>query len=221
MAKQDRKRLIFSLAFFSLLIGLLVFIYRQPLINSFYRVFNSSAPFGTTRECPGCAAYFPDVVSVMERAYRREGIEPQPTFQDLDMLHRKGVLVKITSNEYYRVISMEDARPYVLPKVKIFLDDLSLEYERRLKEKQLAYIPFVINSATRSIVSAKALAQKLKIAREDSHHLLGKTIDLSYVKFGSKRSEQICFIEALRHLRTKGRCYVKYEKTGALHTTVR
>ena len=102
-----------------------------------------------------------------------------------------------------------------------FLKDLSIEYEKNLRKAGLSYYPFVITNATRSIESAAELTEVINIARKKSHHLYGKTIDISYKQFGGHEKEQLCFIKALRDIRKEKRCFVKFEKTGALHLTVR
>jgi hypothetical protein len=222
MQKSRRKIVWIGLLLF--LIGVLVvgFIYRHSLYRFFqskYRTYGNSG--GLNNMCPNCAAYFPDVVSVMERAYKKERLKPGKRLSDLELLYKRGVLVKIPDDKRYVIADMTYSLPYVLPKVIPFLQDLAMEYTRRLEAQKLPLTPFVITSGTRSIESAKRLSEINGIALEDSHHLYGKTLDISYKQFGSNRAEQVCLIEAMYALRQQGRCYVKFEKKGALHLTVR
>ena len=213
--KKRRSIIISILVLFVLLTGVVVF---TPLKYQIQIFFTGQKSFNN---CPGCNIYFPDVVAVQEKAYRNERIKKQQTFKGLDRLHAKGELSEIASNEYYLVEDMPFARPYVMPKVVDFLNELSLQYKEELDKKGISYYPFSITSATRSIESANELAEENNIARKNSHHLLGKTLDISYKKFGGNKERQLAFIDALKSLRESGKCYVIYEIKGALHLTVR
>lgn len=203
--------------------GILAYRYRHVLLSMVRHAPEVMNPFdgGLSDSCPGCAQKFPDVVAVQENAYRRGRIKAQPTMDGLDKLLRKGVLVELEDNDRYTIGEMDHSRPYVLPIVVDFLDRLSQAYAAELKARKLAYRPFEIISATRSIDSAEELTEDNPIARRRSHHLYGKTIDISYKRFGRHEEEKVCLIEALSKLRRQGRCYVKYEQKGALHLTVR
>ncbi|MBM3442254.1 MAG: hypothetical protein FJX89_06065 [Bacteroidetes bacterium] len=203
--------------------AMLAYRFRKPLKLRFRHAWESIDVFagGLSASCPGCESKFPDVVAVQENAYRSGRIRPQETMDDLDRLRRKGVLVELEDNDRYVIGEMDHSRPYVLPVVKAFLDELSRAYADLLQVRKLDYRPFVIISATRSIDTAEELTEENPIARRRSHHLFGKTIDISYKRFGRHESEKICLIEVLSTLRREGRCYVKYEKRGSLHLTVR
>jgi hypothetical protein len=209
-----------------IVIGVLILISVLFVSVLFYaplkrRVTNIISVRSTTNECPRCAEFFPDVVAVQERAYVSGKMKPVETLDQLDDLYQRGKLSKITSNSKYIVEKMEYARPFVLPEVVVFLEELASEYETNIREKKIEYHPFVLTSATRSIQSAKALKDVNDIARGRSHHLFGKTIDISYKQFGGYEAQQICFIDALRKMRKGKRCYIKFETKGALHTTIR
>ena len=203
--------------------GILAYRYRHTLMSMVRHVPEVIDPFdgGLSDSCPGCAQNFPDAVAIQENAYRKGRLKAQPTFDDLDKLLRKGVLVELEDNDDYIIGEMDHSRPYVLPVVVDFLERLSKAYAAELKALKLSYRPFEIISATRSIDSSDELTEDNPIARRRSHHLYGKTIDISYKRFGRHEKEKICLIEALSKLRKQGRCYVKYEQRGALHLTVR
>ena len=222
MTKPARKNLLIILLLILMGAGLIGYFFRHKIyryIQSSYRSYRNN--YGLTDNCPNCASYFPDVVAVMDRAYRKERLKPQNSLTDLERLYRSGVLVKIPSDKRYIVDDMTHSVPYILPAVIPFLAELANEYERELQEKKLPIVPFIIISATRSIESAKQLNEENEIAREKSHHLYGKTLDISYKRFGNKYAQQICLIEALHTLRQRGSCYVKFERKGSLHLTAR
>lgn len=219
-----KKPLILTLAGVMVIsMGFLAYWYRHQLISIARQSSKKVIPFdgGLSETCPGCDQKFPDVVPIQERAYRRGRLRSQPTMDGLDRLLRKGVLVELRDNDRYIIGQLEDSRPYVLPVVVDFLERLSQAYAQELTARKLSYRPFEIISATRSIYSAGELTKKNTLARRWSHHLYGKTIDISYKRFGRYEQEKICLIEALSKLRQQGRCYVKYEIDGALHLTVR
>jgi hypothetical protein len=203
--------------------GFLVYRYRPVLMSNSRQVSKMLFPKdgGLSATCPGCVEKFPDRVPIQETAYRRGKLKAQSTMDDLDRLLRKGVLVELKDNDRYIIGDMDHSRPYVLPVVVDFLERLSQAYALELKARKLSYRPFEIISATRSIDSADELTEENTLARRRSLHLHGKTIDISYKRFGRYEQEKICLIEALSKLRRQGLCYVKYEEAGALHLTVR
>jgi hypothetical protein len=203
--------------------GFLAYRNRHVLMSMVRHASETIDPFGggLSDSCPGCAQKFPDAVSIQEDAYRKGRLKAQATMDDLDRLRRKGVLVELEDNDRYFIGEMDHSRPYVLPVVTDFLERLSRAYAAELKARKLSYRPFEIISATRSIDSAEELQEENPLARRRSHHLYGKTIDISYKRFGRHEREKLCLIEALSKLRRQGLCYVKYEKRGALHLTVR
>ncbi len=76
-------------------------------------------------------------------------------------------------------------------------------------------------SLTRTIESIKRLIGIEDNAIENSAHLRGKTLDITIYGFNGYQQNLEAFVSALRELRNKNRCYVKFEKNGCLHITVR
>jgi uncharacterized protein YxeA len=174
----------------------------------------------TFSNCPKCAKTFNDDVETHNLAYNREGIKPQIDFDALDKLHQKKVLVKLENNHLYTIKELEHSRPYLLPKAALFLEDFAKIYENKCRQKSLKYIPFEITSLTRSESSVKSLMIRNRNSIKESGHLKGKTFDINYSDFGGYRKQQELFLETLKELRNKRKCYIKYEKNGCLHITV-
>ncbi len=219
-----KKPLLLSMFGFMVLgMGFFAYRYRHVLRSKARHALETIAPVngGLSETCPGCAEKFPDGVPIQELAYRGGRIKAQSTMNDLERLLERGVLVELKDNDRYIIAEMDHSRPYVLPIVVDFLERLSQAYASELKARKLFYRPFEIISVTRSISSADDLTEENSIARRRSHHLYGKTIDISYKRFGNYEQEKICLIEALSKLRQQGLCYVKYEIKGSLHLTVR
>ncbi len=59
-------------------------------------------------------------------------------------------------------------------------------------------------------------------AIENSAHLKGKTIDITYITHKKQVKQKALFIQALAKLKDKGLCYVKFEvQKKCLHITCR
>lgn len=170
--------------------------------------------------CPNCPVYFDDWVATHEKAYRAEGIQPRQNFAALQKLLQQNKLVRVQSNKYYQVSLMTYSKPYFLPKAKKFLIQLAQEYKENCLKAGVRYIPFHITSGTRTINSVRQLNRVNENSIANSAHLRGKTLDISYTKFGSNHKQRVHFIKALRQLQQQKKCYVKYERNGCLHITV-
>jgi hypothetical protein len=171
-------------------------------------------------KCTNCETYFYDGVYAHEKAYRKEGIQPQKSFEDIEKLHKKGVLVELKENELFFISDLEHSRPYLLKKACTFLNELGMRYKENCDKNALEYKRFKISSITRSVQSVKNLRKVNSVAIKDSPHLRGKTFDISYAHFGEYKAQLTQFIKALNEARKEGKCYVKYEQsTGCLHIT--
>ncbi len=195
-----------------------IFLFRGWLKYEVKSIVNKSSNKNVV--CKNCDSYFNDGVATHQTAYLKEGIKPQKELSDLDNLERRGVLVKLITNNDYSIRKMDHSRPLVLPKVSSFLNDLTKEYKQQLKD--LKYVPFEITSATRSKRTVRQLIGNNVNAITNSAHLKGKTIDISYLKFSSNTEQLNCFIKAVKNLQDQNRCFVKFERAqGCLHITVR
>ena len=216
--KSDKSIIKIVLISFGLVLLIFLFLYRGLLKYEVKLYIDSKSK--KNAECKNCKQYFPDDVSTHEKALKKNVIVPQKELSDLDKLKKKGVLIELTTNDGYIISDMDFSRPYVLPNVKLFLDDLVSNYKKELGN--LEYIRFEITSATRSRLSARQLMGNNVNAITNSAHLKGKTIDISYVRFGNNTAQLDALVLALKGMREEGKCYVKYEKSqGCLHITVR
>lgn len=172
--------------------------------------------------CEQCDILFQDGVSEQEKAYQGEGIKPKNNFAAIHKLIDKQVLREIETCEDYIVEPMDVSVPCLLPKGIKFLKRLSREYRILCSQKGLAYVPFRITSATRTTESVKTLQQNNGNAIENSAHLRGKTLDISYLTSKDQVPQKVLLIEALAALKQEGLCYVKYEvNMKCLHITCR
>ncbi len=213
--KSTKRIVLISLAAVFLIF---LFLYRGLLKYEVKSYINSRS--GKNATCKNCNSYFNDNVKTHELALKSGVINPQKELDDLEKLKDKGVLVELKTNDGYIISDMPDSRPYVLPKVDVFLEELVRNYKLELGE--LNYVRFEITSATRSRRSARKLMGKNVNAITNSAHLKGKTIDISYVRFGTNAEQLNAFVMTLKKMREDKKCYVKYERgQGCLHITVR
>ena len=216
--KSDKSIIKIVLISFGLVLLIFLFLYRGLLKYEVKLYIDSKSKKNAV--CKNCKQYFPDDIPTHEKAFKKNVIVPQKELSDLDKLKKKGVLIELTTNDGYIISDMDFSRPYVLPNVKLFLDDLVSNYKRELGK--LDYVRFEITSATRSRLSARQLMGNNVNAITNSAHLKGKTIDISYVRFGNNTAQLDALVLALKGMREEGKCYVKYEKSqGCLHITVR
>lgn len=171
--------------------------------------------------CSQCPELFDDSVGKHARSYRWDGIKAKSNLEEVETLYKNGLMNKIETNHKYVVEDLTYSAPYLLPIATKFLDALSQRYEEKCAAAGITFVPFVITSATRSTKSVKKLRRGNRNAIENSAHLKGKTIDISYSKFENNQKQLNLFVDALYELRKEGWCYVKYERTGCLHITAR
>lgn len=170
--------------------------------------------------CKDCNELFNDGVKTQEIAYQKEKIKEQKNDDGLLLLKQKGALKEISSNKYYTLRDLDFSQPLLMPKAILLLNQLSKLYQQKCIDENIAYMPFEITSATRSIESAKKLTKTNNNARYNSAHLRGKTFDVSYNAFYKHERQLELFITSLYELKKQSLCFVKYEKNGCLHITV-
>lgn len=172
--------------------------------------------------CKQCGVLFQDGLTAHESAYQYEGIKPRNDFDDLEKLVEKHRLIELQSNENYIIEPMDASRPVLLPKGIAFINRLAQDYRALCDQENIEYIPFRITSATRTVKSVKKLMKHNGNAIENSAHLKGKTIDITYITHKKQAKQKALFIHALAKLKDKGLCYVKFEvQKKCLHITCR
>lgn len=216
--KNDKSHKRLFLISLSLVIVIFLFLYRGLLkyeVKSFI-----ASQSRKNANCQNCDQYFNDNVKTHELALKTSVIKPQKELADLDKLKEKGILIELITNDDYIISDMDFSRPYVVPKVGAFLNELTRNYKSELGD--LNYVRFEITSATRSKRSARQLMGNNVNAITNSAHLKGRTFDISYVRFGTNTTQLNALINALKKMRENKMCYVKYEQAqGCLHITVR
>jgi hypothetical protein len=206
------KIIVFTFFVFSGVCIIILYPYRYRIKNKIASFFNSRKINNPSyAPCESCDELFTDGISAHELAYKKEGIKTQKNSLELNNLESKGVLKKITTNDYYIVRDMEYSDPFLLPKAADLLTDISTLYMSKIDKAGLKYIPFEITSATRTIESVERLQRDNENAIKNSAHLNGKTFDIGYINFANYPKQRALFISVLKSFREENKCFVKYE----------
>ena len=173
--------------------------------------------------CKGCPGLFPDNVATQARAYASpgEGIPPQAALSGLKKLQNQGKLKKISGSRNYYIAPLTHSYALLRPKAIAFIEHLGNEYRADCKKAGIGFVPFCISSLTRTEKTVKELRETNENGILNSGHLRGKTFDIKYTAFGRNEKALAVFVKTLSRMRQQNRCYVKYEKNGCLHITVR
>ncbi|MCH5233859.1 MAG: hypothetical protein J1E16_01075 [Muribaculaceae bacterium] len=160
-------------------------------------------------------------------AARRLGIEP---ISDLGSAYfMKRPIVKVNSNQYYKIDSLRHSIPYLVPEAAILLDEIGKNFIDSLHNRGGDSYKIKVTSLLRTPESVGRLRRVNINATDSSTHQYATTFDISYVNFYCMdENRQInqgdlknLLAEVLQDLRQQGKCLVKFErKTGCFHVTV-
>jgi hypothetical protein len=171
---------------------------------------------------------FPDSNYVQLQAATAWGVQPVKNRQDAEL--RKDELVYIGFSPYYLVDQLSASIPYLVPRAAILTQDIGLAFMDSLQAKGLPLHRIIVTSVLRTEEDVRRLRRTNKNATEQSCHLYGTTLDISYTRFETfakvrpVRDDSLKWVlsEVLRDMRQQGRCYVKYEhRQSCFHLTVR
>lgn len=160
-------------------------------------------------------------------AAKKYGIEPLEDRSQLKDVKRR--LKHIEECEYYAVDPLTHSVPYLTPKAAKLLKDIGKRFQKKLKKHKMGKHKIIVTSVLRTKEDVKNLMKVNSNAVSNSAHCHATTFDLSYRRFkqvdGTQaNAAQMKYLlgEVLDELRSKGRCYVRYEtKQTCLHITVR
>lgn len=173
---------------------------------------------------------FPDSNSTQLAIAAEIGVKPMKTKQEVFTLVKKHKLTDISSSPYYCVEELTHSMPYLVPKAQILLNTIGINFIDSLNSKGFQlHIP-VITSVLRTADDIKGLQKGNNNSVTNSCHCYGTTIDITYNRFmpingnePTRYDENLkkTLAEVLYDLRSRGKCYVKYEKNQAcFHLTV-
>ncbi len=156
------------------------------------------------------------------------GLDPNSLNLETDTL--SGVLQRIKTCSYYAIDKLTHSHPYLVPHAKSRLDELGKAFTSSLAERGGGSYRFIVTSVLRQEKDIKRLRRGNSNSTENSAHLYGTTVDISYRRFDKYNPQFIIsdsdlkelLAETLQRFQKEGKCYVKYEvKQGCFHITFR
>ncbi len=156
---------------------------------------------------------FDDIQEVQIEAATSRGITPLEDASDIGNQLRNKKLVQVGNDSSY---DCQADYPYLVPIAAELLEEIRKRYQAAEgNDKQLR-----LTGCLRTIKSVKGLKRWNPNSVENSCHLYGTTIDISYAKMTQKEKKALG--QVLYELQQAGYCYVKYErKQPCFHITVR
>lgn len=169
--------------------------------------------------------YFDDDNSVQLAAAKRNGIKK---LSGRVANYEKYGLVRVESNEYFRVSELKYSVPYLVPAARVMLNTIGKCFQDVLAEKYpKSKYKIVVTSLLRTDEDVRKLVRRNRWATENSCHKHGTTIDISYHNFekisgrdlGAYEMKEVLAI-TLSELRSNKLCYIKYERRNCFHITL-
>lgn len=158
---------------------------------------------------------------------RALGIEPISSARDIMRMRRP--VVRVESNDNYRLDDLTHSYPYLVPEAAQLLDTIGVRFNRKLAQQGGGRYQIKVTSLLRTSESVNRLRRRNINSTENSAHLYGTTFDISYVSFVEGRFNTVrhgdgelknLLAEVLLELRGDGLCLVKFErKQGCFHIT--
>ena len=171
---------------------------------------------------------FADLQETQIAAAMKNGLKGPVTRQQL--ADGMDGMVRIDDCDRYALDPLTHSAPYLVPKAATFLDNLGKAFQDSLYNRGYnRNHRFIVTSVTRTQDDVQRLSRQNANATENSCHLYGTTVDISYVRF-SKPDDHVAddiklkelLMQAVYDQQRAGRVYVKYErKQSCLHMTVR
>ena len=139
-------------------------------------------------------------------------------------------LERISSCEAYYLDNLTHSLPYLVPQAHRLLKDIGMAFRDSLQARGGGDYRIKVTSVLRTPRLVSRLRRRNRNAVDTSAHLYGTTFDISYAKFicNSTRTPRTqedmknLLAEVVNDMRSRGRCYVKYErKQACFHITAR
>lgn len=170
---------------------------------------------------------FNDSNHVQLQYARRLGIDPITDIRGLYRTRRP--LVKVETNEYYKIDTLTHSFPYLVPEAAALLKTIGANFIDSLSARGADGYKIIVTSLLRTHGSVKRLRRVNVNASDSSTHQFATTFDITYNRFECADTTRTIhegdlknlLAEVLNDLRCEGRCLVKFErKTPCFHITV-
>lgn len=179
---------------------------------------------------------FPDANDVQLIAAEKNGISPLHSRDEAQPYINNHQLVYIGDGPFYVIDDLDHSIPYLTPKASHLLSTISVNFIDSLISKGVQPHKLVVTSVLRTAEDIENLQRGNRNSVTNSAHCYGTTMDITYTRFlpipvcsednvsYTRHDFQLQRIlsEVLADLRTRNKCYVKYERRQAcFHLTVR
>ena len=176
---------------------------------------------------------FPDQNDVQLVSAKKWGVKPVANRAEAEK--RKKELVYVGCNPFFHVDRLKNSIPYLVPEASILLQDIGQCFFDSLQIKGIPLHRIIVTSVLRSKEDVAHLRGHNGNATPNSCHLYGTTFDICYNRYQTVsdpdgpmrrpvRNDSLKWVlsEVLNDMRTKNRCWVKYEvHQGCFHITVK
>lgn len=143
--------------------------------------------------------------------------------------------VFIGESPYYDLENLTYSVPYLVPRAATLLDEIGRAFLDSLASKGIPFHKLVVTSVLRTSDDVTRLRRRNRNASEQSCHVYGTTVDISYNIFHRVQDPDLppqpetysgtlkaILAEVLDDQRRNGTCYVKYEyRQSCFHLTCR
>lgn len=176
------------------------------------------------------AKVFNDLNPAHLKAAKKWGVARVKSREDAEK-HKKQ-LTQINSCNLYHIDRLTHSIPYLVPRAKSMLDEIGKNFQDSLTSKGVGSHQIIVTSVLRSEEDVKKLRKVNGNASNNSAHLYGTTIDITYARF--KRTDdkypydiptahlKHVLAEVLRDMQKLKKCFIKYEvRQSCFHITVR
>ena len=159
-----------------------------------------------------------------------ESYGKSPESVDIPADTLSGALQTVATCDYYAIDSLTHSHPYLVPHAKARLDELGKAFCDTLAARGGGSHRFIVTSVLRQHSDIKKLRRRNRNSTENSAHLYGTTVDITYRRFDKYNPQfiiqdidlKLLLAETLQNFKEQGKCYVKYEvKQGCFHITFR
>ena len=171
---------------------------------------------------------FNDSNALQLEAAEKNGFKPVASLSDA--YHINKPLIRIYSCDAYMLDDLTASVPYLVPKAAQLLKEIGYAFQDSVRKRGGKDYRIKVTSVTRTEYSVDKLRRRNRAATENSCHLFGTTVDISWVKFDCLDPSMVISLEDLKNIlaevvldfRRQGRCYAIFERrAGCLHITVR
>lgn len=178
------------------------------------------------------AEVFPDTNQVQLSVATRHGA---PECENRAAALGRDSYVYIGASPYYDLEALTYSVPYLVPRAATLLDEIGRAFIDSLASKGIPFHKIVVTSVLRTTDDVARLRRHNSNASEQSCHVYGTTVDISYNIFHRVQDPDLppqpetyggtlkaILAEVLDDQRRSGTCYVKYEhRQSCFHLTCR